>query len=304
MNIPYTFKIYWFENEDDWLESTKERLIEQFEDSNIELEIIPYKTLQDVDKIDSETEIDLMLMDYHLGDVKGNDLIIALRDKNVLCNIIFYSQDPDFATSLQEAEGVFTTARANIGSELTKSVNDCDIITGNVSNMRGKFITGAVDLEEKMNEVLCNFLESAKGDFLKEHIVQTEFFNTMAKKKVISKIADFLLENLKNNLEKLKILEESEGLKILEELEEKETLNREIAKLNKTKSVFKKYDDEIIHVRNTLAHSKHYVSDNNETIFINKAKNETYIIDEKWIRDKLAHLTKHSINLDRLKGFI
>ncbi len=37
---------------------------------------------------------------------------------------------------------------------------------------------------------------------------------------------------------------------------------------------------------------------------MNKAKNEPYVIDEKWIREKLNDLTKHSMNLDRLKGFI
>lgn len=292
MNIPYTFKIYWFENEDDWLESTKEKLIEHFEDSNVKLEIIPYKTLKDVDEINSETEIDLMLMDYHLTDVNGNELIIALRDKNVLCNIVFYSQDPDFDKSLQESEGVFTTARVNVGSEITKNVAECGIITGNVSSMRGKFITGAVDLEEKMNEILCSFLESSKEDFFKEHIIQTEFFNTIAKKKVVTKISDFLLENLRKTLEEIQIEAE------------RESLSRKVDKLNQTKSVLKKYDDEIIHVRNTLAHSRHYMGENNETIFVNKAKNETYIIDEKWIRDKLTHLTKHSINLERLKSFI
>ena len=293
MNIPYTFKIFWFENEDTWLDSLKEKLLEQFDDSGVEIEIIPLKTSEDLEKITAETEIDLLLMDYHLGDgATGNDFIVALREKNVLCNIIFYSQDTSFATTLRDTEGVFTTARLNVASEVPKFIHNCEVVIGDVSNMRGKFITGAVDLEEKLNEIISIFLASAKEDFLKEHIIQAEFFNTMAKKKVVTKISDVILKVLSETRDKT------------ESDDERTSFNKDISKLNSTKSVFKAYVSDIIEIRNTLAHSKHYIGENQETIFVNRSNNENYIIDQKWVREKLGYLTKHSINLDRLKGFM
>lgn len=291
MSIPYKYKIYWFEDNDTWLDSEKDKLLEAFD--NIEVEINPHKNADNIDQIDDNTEIDLILMDFNLFNIKGNEIIVALRDKNVLCKIVFYSNDATFADALEEKHGVFATARGNVGNELVKILKEHQIIIENVSTLRGKFITGAVDLDEQMNDIICLYLNSPKGDFLKENIIQKEFFNTMNKYKVVTNIGD----------EQLKKLEEK--IASLDDGEEKESVKREKEKLIQTRTVLKKYDPEIIQIRNTLAHSKHDFDLNGNHVFVNRAKkNEIILINENWIRLKLKHLTTHSVNLDRFKSLI
>jgi hypothetical protein len=191
-------------------------------------------------------------------------------------------------------EGVFATARQNLGSELNKAIEKLITIIENVSTIRGTFITNAIDLENKLNEIITVYfgLAEAKGLFFKENIVEADFFTVGAKLKVVKRIATELL----------KAVELKYGAATAEE--EKTAIQKEKTKLESTIGIFKGYDKEIMDMRNMLAHSKHKSGENGETIFRHITKNEEYTIDEKWVRDRMRHLVMHSINLDRLKTFV
>lgn len=293
MNITYKFKIFWFEDQETWLESEKEKLLEKFDDSKIEFEIKSFKNSSGLSSITHETEIDIILMDFNLSGITGDLLISLLREKNILCDIIFYSQQSNFHDTLLAKEGVYTTARQNLGSELNKVVLKHKTLIENVSTIRGTFITSAIDLEMKMNEIIHGYfkLDEVKGIFFKENIIETDFFSVGAKIKVVKRIGKDVLQQIENRLAS-------------SSKEDKDLIIKEKLKLESTLSIFSGYDKEIMDVRNTLAHSRHTSNENGETIFRHNTKNEKYIIDEKWVRHKMKHLVMHSINLDRFKTLL
>lgn len=293
MKLKYTYKIYWFENEDGWLNSAIANLEEKYGDSKIEFDIKPFKNREGIEKITPQTEIDIMLMDYNLSGVQGDEIITILREKNILCDIIFYSQKADFDEELKDREGVFATARNNLARELNKKIDKHKTLIEDVSTLRGNFITSAIDLELKMNELITSFfeLDFDKEVFFKEEIIETDFFHVGAKLKVVKRIGIEQLKNLENEMM------ETEGVK-------KQLLNKEKIKLEATLGIFKGYDKEIMDVRNTLAHSKDEIHDDGSALFRHNTKGTEYIVNEAWIREKMKHLVMHSINLDRLLSFV
>jgi response regulator RpfG family c-di-GMP phosphodiesterase len=293
MNITYKFKIFWFEDQDAWLESEKEKLTNKFEESKIEFEIQAFRDASKLDGLTSETEIDIVLMDFNLSGTTGDQIITSLRTKNILCDIIFYSQQPNFHESLTVKEGVYTTARQNLGGELNKFIQKVITIIENVATIRGTFITSAIDLENKLNEIISSYfkMEESNSIFFKENIVESDFFTLGAKLKIIKRIGNDLLKHLEAKLQKAS-------------LDSKELMTKEKVRLEQTLAIFKSYDKEIMDIRNMLAHSKHRSGNNGETIFRHITKNEDYTINEKWVRERMKHLIIHSTNLDRLKTFL
>lgn len=290
MNLSYSYKICWFENEDGWYESTVEKLKEKYEDSKIVFEITRHNNADGVKTIVAETEIDIILMDYNLNGVKGDDIISSLRGVNVLCDIIFYSQNANFDDNLKDREGVHTTGRQNLASELNKKIDKHKIIIENVSTMRGTFITSAIDLEVKMNNIICKYfnIENDKETFLRENFLEKEFFSFQKKYQTINRIAKSLLEKHKANYTANKV----------------DDLKKIMIKAEQTVSVIKEFEKQIIDVRNTLAHSKDKIGEKGETIFTHITSGKEEIIDEKWIRLRMNNLVMHSINLDRLQTLL
>jgi CheY-like chemotaxis protein len=293
MKLNYTYKIYWFENEEGWLESAIENLKEKYGDSKIKFEIATFKNADGIEKITPETDIDVLLMDFNLSGVQGDEIIVALREKNVLCDIIFYSQKADFDDGLRDREGVQATARGNLAGELNKKIDKHKTLIESVSTLRGNFITSAIDLEIKMNEIVAAFfkLNPDKEVFFKEEIIETDFFNVAAKLKVVKRIGTELLKSFE---EEIKVAGE----------ESKELLKKKKIKLEMTFGIFKSYDKEIMDVRNTLAHSKDEIHDDGSTLFRHNTKGTKYVVNEVWVREKMKHLVVHSINLDRLLSFV
>lgn len=296
MKLTYKFKIYWFEDIKEWLESEKEKLFEKYDDKNskLEFEIIPFENAGGLDSISTASEIDILLMDWNLSKgSKGNEIIDALRAKGILCDIIFYSENPKFDEDLKDREGVQTTARKNLGSELYKRVDKHKILIENVSTIRGTFITSAIDLEEKMNKIITSFFElnPDKEVFFREEIIETDFFHVGAKLKVVKRIGTELLKSLEEEIKEA-------------EVDEKELLKKDKIKLEMTLGIFKGYDKEIMDVRNTLAHSKDEIHEDGSALFRHNTKGTEYIVNEVWVREKMKHLVMHSINLDRLLSFV
>ncbi len=293
MKLSYKYKIYWFENEEGWLDSAIAKLEEKYEESKIEFEIVKFKNKDGIDGITPTTEIDIVLMDYNLTGVKGDEIISILRERDILCDVIFYSQNANFDDELKDREGVQTTARNNLSGELNKRIDNHKLTIENVSTFRGTFITSAIDLELKMNEIISSFfsLNSDKELFFKQEIIETDFFHVGAKLKVVARIGREILKDLDETVAKSSD-------------EKKLTLNKTKTKLQQTINIFKRYPDEIMHVRNTLAHSKDGIHEDGSSLFIHNTMKTQYVINESWVREKMKHLVVHSINLDRLLTFI
>ena len=145
-----TFKILWFEDELTWYNMEKMR-VESILKTHYLASAIVRKDGDnfDIDELTSN-DYDLILMDFKLADgTTGDTIVAALRENNVLTDILFYSS---------EEETMLTAIRANMppidGVYLTK--RDYTIFTEKVEKIVGKIVKRSEDVVNLRGFVLDN----------------------------------------------------------------------------------------------------------------------------------------------------
>jgi CheY-like chemotaxis protein len=96
-------------------------------------------------------ELDMVLMDYNLGDKHGSDIIAELRQTDIYVPIIYYSQQhyDDLKTSLLEddVDGVFISPRPELETKAKKILDSLLKREHRVRRMRGLLLTDSSELE-------------------------------------------------------------------------------------------------------------------------------------------------------------
>ena len=145
-----TFKILWFEDELAWFNMEKMR-IEGILKTHYLIPSIVRKNGDDfnIDELISN-DYDLILMDFKLADeVTGDTIVAALRESNILTDILFYSS---------EEENMLTAIRAKMppidGVYLTK--RDYTIFTEKIERIIGKIVRRSEDVVNLRGFVLDN----------------------------------------------------------------------------------------------------------------------------------------------------
>ena len=145
-----TFKILWFEDELTWFNMERMR-VESILKTHY---LVPAIMRKDGDNFDidelTSNDYDLILMDFKLADgTTGDTIVAALRENNVLTDILFYSS---------EEETMLTAIRANMppidGVYLTK--RDYTIFTEKVEKIVGKIVKRSEDVVNLRGFVLDN----------------------------------------------------------------------------------------------------------------------------------------------------
>lgn len=168
MKIKYN--ILWVENERDWLDS----IVEEFRDF---VEGYGFQFYFDVAESKSEigdyNKYDLILMDLNLAsEPTGDEIIREIRQLNIYTDVIFYSAG-GIETIRQkgrerELEGVYYSGRnSQLFTEKVKQVIMTTIRkTQDINNIRGLVMAEVSELDAMMGEILSVFLP--KGDMLKK----------------------------------------------------------------------------------------------------------------------------------------
>ncbi len=157
-----TFKILWFEDEPTWYNMEKLR-VEDILKTHYLIPSITRKNGDDI-SIDELTgnDYDLILMDYKLaGKVTGDTIVEALRNNNVLTDILFYSTQEENMLSAIRAkmppiDGIYLTKRdytiftEKVGKIIWKIVRRSE----DVVNLRGFVLDNTSDFELRIKEIL------------------------------------------------------------------------------------------------------------------------------------------------------
>lgn len=148
-----TFRILWFEDEPIWFNMEKMR-VESILQAHYLRPLINRKNGNDF-QIDELTgnDYDLIIMDFKLADeITGDTIVTALRENNILTDILFYSS---------EEEAMLATIRAKMppidGVYLTK--RDYTIFTEKVEKVIGKIVKRSEDIVNLRGFVLDNTSE-------------------------------------------------------------------------------------------------------------------------------------------------
>ena len=315
------YNILWFEDSDDYVESLKPRLEEFIEGFEFKPNFTIVPNGSNLPELLSNNSFDVILMDFNLDVESGNDgngglLINMIRDRGVYIEILFYSAQSGFRKHIDPyIDGVFFADRGELFEKSQIVINLTIKKSQDINNLRGLVIAESIDIESKMDEILMSYfgaddekdvdIGSKMNEILMSYFVGTDD----EKDAVFRKIADhhFNVISFKNKYDFInKICNER-----LKRLEEKNSdvggdrnLKGEIDNLKQLKKEIKRIDDEIINVRNTLAHAEEVPEKKNTLVSkINKTEKEI-TINDNWCKETRKDIRRQSENLGRLLSYI
>lgn len=279
MNIDY--KILWFEDEKDWYDSILPVVENYLSEKGFNFIPSRYSSGENLEKILEEDDYDLILVDYNLPGELGDKLIERLRHFELYTDIIFYSQNGEdkvrLALAEKAVEGVYCSDRSR--DEFEEKVTN--IIHSNIKkvldlpNMRGIIVTKTSDLDLVMNSIIIKKVHNSNNEIKNE-------LKKSAKEKAVSSLKDKLTGIEDINLE-------SAFDELVNKLESynKWRMLLQICKVDKDleefKDIVKDYKEEIIDVRNKMAHLKETIEKGDKVLKSSDGSSEFIFNDAKSI---------------------
>lgn len=320
------YRILWFEDNESWFNTTSRNINEFLEDNGFELHAVRYSNQEEgIKNILDKNDYDLILMDLNLDDAFGYEIIEEIRDEDIYTEIIFYSmsdiQEIRETISGKGIDGLYCTSRntEEFEEKVTKIIRNTIKKVQDVNNMRGLVIAETIDLENKIKIMLKRYFRTDTGVGL-DMPRSTIYKEICAKKskhfeqeqKIFIEIAEGDMEtlidkgvlnsaNLYQSLQKL-IKEDLKNINTKLQtplsLEEREIWQTRREKVLDLKTQLNDYENEIIRLRNTLAHVDEKVNDEGISYLESLNANGTSIIfdNEKYVEIRRT-LRKHTQNL-------
>jgi|GEM_PF-514157 len=325
------YKILWFEDVESSF-NTMKGYVEEFLEENGFITIINrYEDDgSDLDSILSREDYDLILMDYNLNGIQGDEIIENIRSQELYTEIIFYSssgaQQLRNAIGSKGIDGVFCTSRQisefedkvkNVIKNTIKKVQD-------VNNMRGLVIAEAIDLENQIKEVLQGYFNiqgsesplSGKKQRVYSGICLKKQKNNKNEADFLKTVQDLKFDDLlerKHFLTSMNLFHALQSV-IKEEISELESsfsqsfqdqLRAQIQlkpdELRALKTTLNDFGTEIIEMRNILAHVQEKKDENGIPYLESMGKNDIQVkfTNEKYIELRRL-IQKHATNLSEI----
>lgn len=257
-----TYNILWIENEKDWLEASLEFASDVIEENGFELKCLSKSSEIEIEELLNSNEplkeFDLILVDFQLdkGD-RGNKIIENIRNHNIYTEVLFYSQDIEGVRQAIKdhwLDGIYCSSRNkdDFQDKFEKVFKTTIKKIQHISTMRGLVLSETSQLDNIIQEILLDFFEKRSGD---EQLILKKYI-----------IKDLLKESHKSNTKKIEALDENmpntdiinhklfdaykkmrTAAKIIEIIDNKEIVDK--ATFNK------EYNEDVIEMRNDLAHA-------------------------------------------------
>lgn len=272
------YRIHWIDDDKNYPQSLEDSLKIEFK-NRINFDFDFALDGSRVDELVDSEHLDLIILDFNLEhDQRGDSIIERLRDAGELTEIIFYSADPEVYGKCGGIEGVHVCIRDDVEDKIIETVEWFINRNNNVSVMRGVIISEAIDVENKVSEIILA-LFGDKSDMFKRRILQERYFDFGSKIKFINGAIKDLIAAEKKKVETNRIF---------------------VEKINCMKSILADLDDEVVQPRNTLAHAQKSVV-NGVLTLESSNKSEPIKFDDTWKNKIRQDMKKHLQNLSKLK---
>lgn len=270
------YKILWIENEEDWVDSIYDQIQEHLSDLGFEFE---KKLIAKEEESVNYDEYDLILMDLNLAEQpNGAELIERIRNLNVFTDIVFYSSiEIDILREKgreKNLEGVYYSGRTPEKSFVRKV---CQVIDSTIkkvqdlSNLRGLVMAEVSDLDSLMDEIILKYYvdQSLLDEFHhritkdKENNIKKSLDNDGIDCEKICKLnwRQFNIDKL------LKIIDSSQKVRAINILLERHKKQGTVLYQSPNDKCFvDNYLQDIIHVRNNLAHCSSVIENGKEIL--------------------------------------
>lgn len=262
-----TYKILWIDDAEDYVDSTKELVVQAIQNRFMDADIESYS---DYDEFKSEKLenfdatsfdfYDLILMDFALSGTTGDAVIRELRSKEIYTDIVFYSSDKEnMESSLKNSDqlnGVFLADRANLLEIIGRVVQKNLKREYRISNIRGLIMDSTSEFDyicQSTTIALFEKLSSEQQDVIvrkaKEYVESAASKSGQNFEGLNKKVGKSFI---KNAIQSVECVMDNKDRYALMGLIVKFFDDGPIAQ----EDFSQKYSDELIKPRNKLAHAK------------------------------------------------
>jgi DNA-binding response OmpR family regulator len=291
------YKILWFEDEDTWYQSILPFISRHLNQNGFELEPIRRKNGHDLHTLIQNQDFDLILMDYNLSGIQGEELIESIRDNQLYTDIIFYSQTGAQAVRNiakdKGLDGVFCSGRDNMEfvDKVKKVIQTTIRKVQDVNNLRGLVMAETSELDEKMIDIIedmCKMIPDNKKLLLEKTIENRE--ERLCVLKGIT-CDDMERDSLSRTLES------SDRLKAINRL----VKGVKESPLSDYVEILHLFENEILKIRNVLAHVKEENDLNGRKVLKSKIKGyESFEFNDEICSSIRNNIRKHADNLENI----
>ncbi|MBD5544173.1 MAG: hypothetical protein HDR01_08035 [Lachnospiraceae bacterium] len=326
------FRIIWFEDVDEWYNTTSRRVSRYIKDKNFKVEIKRVEKASDfvIEKYQIQN-YDLLIVDYELEkiyepdgvkSIYGSEIIRMIRSGNFVNDVLFYSSHGfDVISDVMKQEGlqgVFVADRDNgeflemVKLLIDKAVRRAD----NLINIRGVVMDTTSEFDNKIRDLISiiwrtlgdkesEIVNDIKKKILKDNIKTAEKLNEKYFDINADNIDALLNERDFSAHRQARLLgwciesNETLKLKLQEILEKYLQTDKEAGQIK----FFELYNDEIIKYRNALAHVKNAPSIDSRVI-IGEIDGKQVQFDKKLCDQLRKKLLNYEKALDAMYDYI
>ena len=246
MNLKY--RILWVEDDKEWVESEIEFIEDYLEKYGF---ILEYKNPEKYEKNDF-SQFDIIVVDYNLAnEEKGESVIEIIRKQELYTEILFYSIDGEdkLRGLVKDLDGIYCASKDSCRKKLEGLIKTTIRKTQDLNNLRGLVMAETSELDEMMKEILKLLAEKDKVEGDKIMKVEKKIFEWYEKNK--KELKEYKLPDDFSKLVNSKHFTSFVSHTTLCSFSK-------CAKNNIEKKQIIPYGDEIIPLRNKLAHKNEF----------------------------------------------
>lgn len=284
------YSIVWFEDSEEYINSLEPQIKEYLKELGFDLDLKRISGDINITEVITNKDVNLILVDQKLSNGRtGADLIETIRNNEFYTEAVFYSAFSGFPGKIkQQLEGVYYTKRDNLLEKTKKVINLTIKKNQDISNVRGLFIAETIDLTDQMEKIISKILKLSgpEREFFEYSIVQDEFLNEFAKFRIIKRFLRQEIAALEQKIQK-----SGDGKTDLTELK---------TGLERVNAEFTHFQNDVIELRNQLAHAKKSPDKKNVLII----RNEEREFNEEECQRIRESFIKHAKNLEELERLL
>lgn len=227
------FPIIWVDDNKPFVESLTAPLNTWIEEHGFELKVDHYKSSAGVITDLKTKEVELVIIDLNLPGKKGDKIIEEIRAKDYYHDVIFYSQGGiPYDSFTTPPDGVFFVDRTDAKQRIKDLIRLKIRRASDLATLRGWVVADAIELEHSLGKVLSKCFRDMESVFHRRLIADDNLFDCGKKHRVLNGI-------LKDYAAELRL---------------DTTKTEKLASILACKKVLDDFPDDVIEVRNALAH--------------------------------------------------
>ncbi|MFN8435626.1 MAG: response regulator [Anaerolineales bacterium] len=234
------------------------------EERGFELKISVQSKKDKVLEAIKSNDIELIIIDYGLDDDENGDAVIEeIRKNDYFHDIIFYTGGDMENILKKRLNGVFYTSKKDAINIIEEVIELRLKRSSDLATLRGWIVADAIELEHMIEELLLKWFNPKHSVFEAQIMRKPGVFDFYKKQMTLNGIL-------------------TEELRVIAETKDK---SERAKKIQECKEVFKSFENDVVHYRNAVAHSKVDIKDGKKRLKSLIGKDNFFEFDEKNLID-------------------